>query len=135
MDYWGKSVELKVLVGQTIKEIKGLEEGSDEVRVFTTEGNEYLFHHDQDCCESVDLNDFDGDADDLIGGLITSAEEVEGETLGHNEGKPSEHCESFTWTFYKIETNKGGVWMRWLGESNGYYGESVDFVWVNKPDD
>ena len=48
--------------------------------------------------------------------------------------KPDEYSESWTWTFYKIETNKGGIWMRWLGESNGWYSEEVDLVWVNKPD-
>lgn len=128
MGYWSNGVELNVLNGQTIINITGLEKESDEVRIFTKEGNEYLFYHSQDCCENVSLNDFDGDALDLIGGLIVSAEEVEG-----NDESPGEYSDSYTWTFYKIETNKGGLWMRWLGESNGYYSESVDFAWVNKP--
>ena len=126
--YWDKDVELKTIVGKKIVEIKGLEKNSDEVRIFTEDGNEYLFYHSQSCCESVDLNDFEGDANDLKGALIISAEEVEG------EAEDPEHADCFTWTFYKIETNKGGLWMRWLGESNGCYSESVDFVWVNKPE-
>jgi len=131
MYYWDKKIKMEDLVGKTIKEIKGLEKGSEEVRIFTECGQEYLFFHPQDCCESVDLNDYDGYADDLVGALIVSAEESSNSDEGE---RPCEYSESWTWTFYKIETNKGGIWMRWLGESNGYYSESVDLVWVNKPD-
>jgi len=130
MDYWGQEVELTELVGKKIKEITGLEKESEEVRIFTEDGNEYLFYHSQDCCESVALNDFEVSANTLEGATVLSAEAVVSDDEGE---KPDEWAVSWTWTFYKIETDKGGLWMRWLGESNGYYGEEVDFAWVNKP--
>ena len=134
--YWDKEVDLKTIIGKKIVDIKGLEKSSDEVRIFTEDGNEYLFYHEDDCCESVDLNDFEGDIDKLIGSVILSAEVVtnDSDEDENKDEKPSEYSESWTWTFYKIETDKGGLWMRWLGESNGYYSESVNFVWVNKPE-
>ena len=114
--------KLSDLNGKTIREISGLKEGSESVLIDTTDGYQYEFYHSQDCCESVSLIDFE--SDDLTGALITLAEEVSNLDVGD----ASEYGnDSHTWTFYKIETNKGGLWMRWLGQSNGYYSESVDF--------
>jgi len=128
-DLWDKQVELSELVGKTIKSVTGLEKGSEEVRIFTECNCEFLFYHSQDCCETVDLNDFETDTDDFSGALIVKAEE----STNSEDETGIEYPDSFTWTFYKIETTKGEIWMRWLGESNGYYSESVDFAWVNKP--
>jgi len=38
------------------------------------------------------------------------------------------------WTFYKLETDKGGLWMRWLGESNGFYSMRVTVEWIGSDD-
>ncbi len=126
--WYRNTVELTELVGKEIAEIDGLEKDSEQVEIKTACGQVYAFLHFQDCCESVRLGDFEADSDNYAGAVITSAEEVNGE-----DGPKPEYVDSLTWSFYKIETTKGGIWMRWLGESNGYYGEEVDFVWKNKP--
>ena len=118
-------VSISDLKGKTIDRIEGLEKGSLEVLVFTTCGYKYSFFHIQDCCERVDLYDFDGCQEDLSGALVVSAEEVVSDCEGD---LPESSDDSWTWTFYKIETNKGGVWMRWLGQSNGYYSEGIDIT-------
>lgn len=116
----------KELKGKTLSKI---ENKGDEV-VFTTEtGEVYKLYHSQDCCESVTVEDVCGDINDLIGSPLVEAEES---TSNKNpEGvKAKEYQDSFTWTFYKLRTAKGGVTLRWYGESNGYYSESVDFARV-----
>ena len=43
----------------------------DEELIFTTdEGTVYKLYHDQCCCESVTIEDIDGDLEDLIGSEI-----------------------------------------------------------------
>ena len=60
-----------------------------------------------------------GDPKELIGAVVRVAEEREGESENVEYGTQ-------TWTFYTLRTNKGSIDIRWLGESNGYYSESVD---------
>lgn len=95
----------------------------------TTDGRTFRQWHSQDCCERVEVSEIVGDLDDLIGSPVLMAEEVS----HHREDPPEvgviddQWRESWTWTFYKLATIKGSVTIRWLGESNGYYSESVDF--------
>jgi len=91
--------------------------------VFANETEKFRFYHYQDCCESVYIESIVGDLSDLEGEPLLIAEEVSGEIP---EAKEDEYIDSRTWTFYKFATRKGYVDVRWLGESNGYYSESVD---------
>ena len=81
--------------------------------------------HDQDCCEHVYIESIVGNPLDLIMGEMLVAEEVIN-TGGNGEG------DSCTWTFYKFATFKGYVDVRGVGESNGYYSESVDLKYEAK---
>ena len=109
------------MVGKTFVRVEG-SVGDGEMRFVTADGETFLFGHYQDCCESVDINDIVGDLEDLVGEPLLLAEEVSGEAPASDE----DHWGSQTWTFYKFATRKGYVDVRWLGESNGYYSESVD---------
>jgi hypothetical protein len=118
-------VPFSELEGKTITAIKDLETGSDYVTFTTESGEVYTMRYYEDCCASCSIEDIAGDVNDLIGSPIMSAYE---ESSGENpEGVKPEYQDSFTWTFYRIMTNKGSVVIRWYGESNGYYSESATF--------
>ena len=120
------SEEFKILIGKTLKSVENKDD--EEMHFTTTDGESYKLYHAQDCCESVTVEDICGDLANLIGAPILVAEEVINEQDVNPEGVPEqEYQDSFIWTFYKIDTIKGGVTIRWYGESNGYYSESVDF--------
>jgi hypothetical protein len=110
------------LKGKVLKSVTA----QDDIITFVTDNNEvYTLYHDQDCCEYVTIDSVVGDVDDLIGNPILLAEEV-----SNNDAIPGQQTDeynSFTWTFYKLATIKGYVDIRWYGESNGYYSESVTF--------
>ena len=116
--------EFAVLVGKTLSAVA---QTRDEIRFTTTEGEIYRQYHYQDCCEAVTVEDVVGDWEDIIGQEIIEARE------DVSEGEASS-WESSTWTFYTIRTNRGTVTIRWLGTSNGYYSESVDFERVEDAD-
>ena len=109
------------MLGKTFVQVTG-SVGDGEMLFETASGERFMFAHLQDCCERVDINDIVGDLQDLCGEPMLVAEEVRGATPEPDE----EHDESYTYTFYKFATRKGYVDVRWLGESNGYYSESVD---------
>ena len=120
-------MDFNTLLGKTLIEVTGAV--GDDVMVFKcTDGSSYQLHHYTDCCESVSIEDIHGDLTDIVGAEILLAEESTSDS--DPEGYVSEegsYRDSYTWTFYRLTTIKGSVVIRWLGESNGYYSESVDF--------
>jgi len=118
--------ELSELVGKTLSKI---ENHDDRIDFICNDGTAYAMLHHQDCCEFVIVEDIVGDLDDLIGKPILKAEGVTTEENPADIAK--DYQDSFTRTFYHIATFKGHVTIRWYGESNGYYSESVDFERIN----
>ena len=110
------------ITGITFVSIYGAVKGADEIIFTTISGHKYKMWHEQNCCEAVQLDDLIGDISDLLNSPILSYEEV-----SNSENQPTKNTESWTWTFYKFQTAKGFVTLRWLGESNGYYSEKVTF--------
>ena len=114
--------DFSVLKGKTLTKIERLDD--DELIFHTTEGSVYRMYHEQDCCESVYIDDICGNLDTLLNEPLITAEERT------NHDSPKSPYGSHTWTFYELATIKGAVTIRWYGQSNGYYSESVDFVMV-----
>jgi len=122
-----------ILIGQKVtsfEDMKGrilskIVYEDDEIHFHLTDTHYVRMYHQQDCCESVYVEDIVGDLDDLVGSPLLLVEEVSNyepeEPADDPYGERSE-----TWTYYRLATAKGDVSIRWFGCSNGYYSESVD---------
>lgn len=123
--------EIKDLKGKVLIDIK-VDKEEQEIVFTTNDGEKFKMYHEQDCCEDVYIEDINGDINDLLNTPILVAEEVSGYKPTTEEDiqktKEADEYGSCTWTFYKLATIKGYVDIRWYGESNGCYSESVDFI-------
>lgn len=115
------------MIGKTVVEIYGAEEESDCIIFVCSDGTRYMMYHERDCCEDVSIDDICGSIDCLIGTPLLKAEDVSN-IMENAYPSGNDEYGSHTWTFYHLATVKGYVTIRWFGESNGYYSESVDFV-------
>mgnify|MGYP001421956517 CR=1 FL=1 len=115
-------MDISELVGKTLAkiEINKSKEEDDYIIFCCEDSTKYKMYHKLECSEGVWIDDINGEIEDLIGTAILMA------TESSNSSDDNAH-ESVTWTFYKIATVKGYVDIKWYGESNGYYSESVDF--------
>ena len=112
---------IDLIEGKTFIKVEKCEyEGGDALKFYETEKSGVVMYHSQDCCESVYINDINGDLSDLVGVEILKCEER------ISQEDDDEWGGSTTWTFYTIATRKGFVDIRWNGSSNGYYSERVD---------
>lgn len=104
------------------------DENNKTLTFYFTDNTKGKFYHEQDFSEYVRIEDVNGDWSDLVGNPILVAEE---RTYSANE---DEVPDCGTWTFYTFRGINGSVDVRWLGESNGYYSESVYFEMLGEDD-
>ena len=112
-------MNIDILLGKTLTSV--VNDDNEELIFILDNGDKYKLYHEQDCCESVLIEDIAGDLNDLVGSPLTMAEEVS------ENGPETDWGDTCTYTFYKFATIKGYVTVRWCGSSNGYYSESVSF--------
>lgn len=140
-------IELGVLVGKTVIEILNT---GDELIFICEDGKKYKLYHSQDCCESVYIEDINGDLQDLVGSPILLSDCVSNPEFEQayedkynktneygyrTDDEGSWYPDSHTWSFYKFATIKGYVDVKWFGTSNGYYSERVSFEEVGGDDE
>lgn len=107
------------MVGKVIKSIDGAQGKSERVVFNFSDGTAWVSYHSQDCCESVSVERVDGRLGNAIGSVVLEASEDY-----DSKNNPPVYADSWTWTYQKIRTQAGEVCIVWLGESNGYYGET-----------
>jgi hypothetical protein len=123
-----KDAKFSDLTGKTLVAVRGAV-GDGDMLFTCSDGSVYRMYHDQDCCEGVSVEDVCGEFSDMLDTPILDARE-ETNSTENPPGVKKDYQDSFTWTFYILRTIKGSVTIRWYGESNGYYSESVSFEQV-----
>jgi len=121
------SNDLDNIIGATILAVEGCAPKSTDITFSTTKGDLRLYF-DKDywgrCNVHVSVEDMTGDPSDLIGGVVSVAEE--------RSNKKEWSGKETRWTFYTIRTTKGDLDLRWYGHSNGHYSTSVNTDWTEK---
>lgn len=114
-------MKIEDLVGETLAYIDADDQG-EEVMLTTQSGRRIRIFHNQDCCETVRVEDTQGNWHDLIGRVIIEATE----DVRPQGDPPPEYPDSWTRTTLTFKVDGATVISKWIGESNGYYSESVD---------
>jgi len=112
-----KRCDIDVLVGEVLTYID-TDQKNNEIMLTTESGKIIKIFHEQDCCECVSIKDTEGEWHKLVGKVIVEASK--------DESQGQAECGSRTETSLKFRVDDATVISRWIGESNGYYSESVD---------
>ena len=114
------------LKGKTITSIDGSNSDDSDTIITTSDGSIYTLTHIQDCCEHVRVYGSVGNIDDVLNAEVIAAEDTN--PMDNPNAPDYKYYESATWSQFRIVTNKGSFEIWWLGESNGYYSESVSVI-------
>jgi hypothetical protein len=114
-------MDIQKLVGEILKTID-VDPEKNKILLTTESGREIMIYHEQDCCESVRIEDTEGNWHELVGKVIVEAtEDAQDGDEGDEWG-----LSHTTKTALTFKVDGATVISRWIGESNGYYSESVD---------
>jgi hypothetical protein len=114
------------LKGKTITSIDGSNSDDSDTIITTSDGSIYTLTHIQDCCEHVRVYGTVGNIDDVLNEEVIAAEDTN--PMDNPNAPDYKYYESATWSQFRIVTNKGTFEIWWLGESNGYYSETVSVI-------
>ena len=117
-----RDIDISRLTGRTL--VKADSDDSEYIALTMEDGAIVRFYHDQDCCEHVRLWDIvGGTVQDLEGQKIVGCSILQGDIPPEVNYQPGE---SHTWTEHHLRLeDERLIKFRWLGESNGYYSESI----------
>jgi len=125
---YGMRVEPESLVGELLTHID-IDSEKNEIMLTTASGRVVKVYHDQDCCETVEIESMEGDWKSLVGKVLI---EVEQKEFDKGDPPPNEYSESWTRTELRFCVGDATVISRWIGTSNGYYSEDVDFELISQ---
>ena len=110
----------KVLDNMVGRVVKYVDIDHDQMKITCEDNSVFTFYHEQDCCECVYIADTEGEPMSLKGWklLLVDMEATKESSWDRDESK--------TTTVVKFVTDENTVSVKWIGESNGYYSESVD---------
>ena len=121
-------MKTKGMAGEVLRYVD-IDPDKNEILLTTESGRQFLFYHCQDCCESVEIEGTDGEWRELIGKPLVEVTQCE-----IDRGDPPPECpDSWTRTALTFKVDGATVISRWIGESNGYYSESVDLCEMTTP--
>ena len=114
-------VEFSVLVGEVLDSVD-IDREENQILLTTRSGRKFMVYHEQDCCEKVQIVGQDGSFDMLIGKPLT---EARGFAVDTSE-EAIDSSQTTTTLVFRVDDQT--VISRWIGDSNGYYSESVDIA-------